>query len=216
MNIDLPPWLNDINKDKHLIKLINLRDAYSSKKFKMLLSDRIELESMWITLKRRENHNSNLYFLRFRHDVQLSLVRSKFSRFSNKNRKMYASKISNKAEELSALLKESDFDDGIFNVMNDKDVFRLTGERDADELRLLQVSSFLIQLSEDAKLKGERTDTIQTSNSKNEEQTYYIRSLTKRMRERFNTPLRNVVAVSASVIFDNPVIDVPYVAKYAP
>jgi hypothetical protein len=230
--LPLPAWLKGISKDCYLLKKGFRSGSRNHKLFLMLLSDNKELCTMWTSLKRHSKESDEYLFLDFSHDVESALTRTKFSRHSRVQRKEYANKISKCAEELSELLKESDFDTSIYSAMNENTQKRLAHktpfpedyaynwhtleEMLVDETAFLWVSDFLMQLSEMAKMKGNTQDVIQTSNTDNAAQVYYIRRLTKQMIVRYNTPMRRVVAISASIIFDNHKIDVPYVAKYAP
>jgi len=183
---------------------------------------------MWETLKNRDN---DFYFINFFNDVKESLTRTKLSYSTGTQINADAEEIVKLSENLSNLLKKSDFDTTIYHALSDATIKELAPTKTIYEYSLedfeiygtdsisatnIQVSDFLMQLAEMAQKKAKEHREIIVSNTKNSEQTYFIRYLTKCMRKRFNTPLRNVVAVSASIIFNNSIINIPYVAMYAP
>lgn len=228
--LKLPEWLKEIESNKPLMKNIESGRTSRTKKgklFLMLLSDDPSLESMWNSLKKRDD---DLWFLSFMHDVEMSLSRTRFCKHTKEQRKTRADKISKLSKALARELKASDFDTGIYNAMNIKTQTRLSKNIPRNEsgffnepyellegqTAFLWVSDFLEEVSEMAQNKSSDPDIVQVSETMNATQTYYIRHLTKCMRNRFNSPMRVVVSISASIIFKNHKITVPYVANMAP
>jgi len=230
----LPKWLIKIEDNPYLVKSLK-SNRLNAKLFRKLLADTPQLESMWMSLKKRQPDKDIISCARdFKYSIESSLVRTQFSRQSKKELEKNGKRIAELSEELSFLLKSSDFDTDIFSAMNDETTEHLWKNlskyvrpikggfprTNADELDLrlgwLWASSWLTQLSEYAQKKGIEKRPVTASNTINSDQTYFIRKLTHLMREQYNQPLRGVVATSTAVIFNNEDIDIQYIAKMAP
>ena len=71
----------------------------------------------------------------------------------------------------------------------------------------------LINISEKATQYGEEKPTVKKPKSENADIHYFVRSLSRYLRNRYNQPLHDVVAVTTEVTFDRQSIDSDYVRK---
>jgi hypothetical protein len=71
----------------------------------------------------------------------------------------------------------------------------------------------LIDISEKATQYGEEVSPVKKPNSPNAGIHYFIRFLSKHCQQCYNQPLHEVVAITASVIFNQQNIDTDYVRK---
>jgi len=229
--VKIPEWLKD---QEHFVigftGNVNFLDDEEYKFYELfykLLADDPELEKMWKTLKK---WGDDQYFLDFFHDVRESLTTTKFSYYTQTDIDSYADEISKLSKKLADLLTRKEFDTQIYYALNDDTRNYLTKvhriyEYTLDELqsdtkaflrkpaRDIQVSDFLMQLSEMAQKKAKEKRAVVVSNTKKKQQAYFIRSLVLCMNKRFSKDLEEVVATASSIIFDNEKINRTYITN---
>lgn len=195
--------------------------------FIKLYQDTFELKKMWESIRR--NYAKHNWLMDFYDDVIYSLDFPNHQRVTDKKTKNNIENIEKLANKLSKSLLDSGLDIPVYKLMDKRILMEIATDRRTGEsknnLELSKMifdcepnrymSDFILELPKEIKcMIGNRL--FMATNSDKAEQTYFIRSLTSKMRERFNSPMRSICAASALTIFDNDKITEAYIASIAP
>jgi len=205
--------------------LCGLPDKESTALLEQLITD-IRMKDVWKALAKRidEDYGFFLFFkaceagiLGWRHNLKQTAS----------ERKAFYQEIRDTSAKLFSLLNKADQFDlyAIDSLYNDKKIERLMDNLDVpphsisipcarSNLAEIMPSIYqvLIDISEEAEQYGKEESTVKKAKSPNAKIHYFTRLLSGYCQRCYKQPLHEVVAITASVIFDQE-IDTDYVRK---
>lgn len=212
------------NYRRHLYRMsLGLPDKESTALLEQLITD-IRMKTVWKALARRSDKDSEYSgFLKaceegiigWRGDVKQTAS----------ERKAFYQEIRDATAKLFSLIDKADqFDFYSINKLVDDQSVKwllevLNAPNNVSHARLSlsdiipSIYEVLIDISEKATQYGEEESSVKKPNSPNAKIHYFIRWLSKYCQQSYNQPLHEVVAITASVIFNKQNIDTDYVRK---
>ncbi|SFH38328.1 hypothetical protein SAMN05216299_109122 [Nitrosospira sp. Nsp14] len=196
-----------------------------------LITD-LRMKPVWASLSKRSKEEVQLLY--FWHECERAILGwLGAQKLSPKQRRDHFLKMHHHALELLQMMYETEefhnysiMDlistesiNSLQNVLN-LEISRPGGEDDIDELRrffLAEGAPSIYQILRDVADKSlqfsKKTPLVRKPNSDNAAIHYFVRKLSRYLKEEYGTPLHEVVAATAGVVFDQPEIDLDYVSK---
>jgi hypothetical protein len=196
-----------------------------------LITD-LRMAPVWASLRKKINEEAE--FLDFWDQCQRSILGwSTAPKRTAKEREDHFRKIGHLALELSLSMNEteefqhfstaelisSESLDSLRNVLS-LDIRRPGGEDNNDELTrfalaegMPSIHQMLDHIAAKALQCSMEPPIVRKPNSENASVHYFVRTLSRYLRKEYQTPMYEVVAATAGVIFDLPDIDLDYVSK---